>query len=84
MAHPRGSRGEAVRARDRTSLDGAVRLRRYHAGRELRVCSSELAELMRKPRVGGGGGNEKDVSPEEAAGQYLKRRRLGRAPKKSG
>jgi hypothetical protein len=60
------------------------RLRRYHAGRELRVCSPELAELMRRPPVGAGAGNETDVSPEEAADQYLRRRRLRQAPKKAG
>jgi hypothetical protein len=49
------------------------RLGRYHAGRELRVLGSELAELMRQPP--GRAGNKKELSPEEEADLYLERRR---------
>lgn len=51
------------------------RLSRYHAGRELRVRVSELADLMRKPPTSAGGRSDDDISPEEAAEQYLRRRR---------
>ena len=45
------------------------RLGRYHAGRELRVRGSELAELMPKPAVIAGTGNLDEVTPEKAAEQ---------------
>jgi hypothetical protein len=51
------------------------RLGRYHAGRELRVRSSELAELMRRSAVMAGIGNRKELTPEKEADLYLERRR---------
>lgn len=49
------------------------RLGRYHAGRELRVRGSELAELMRRPAVMAG--NQNVLTPEKEADLYLERRR---------
>jgi len=49
------------------------RLGRYHAGRELRVLSSELEVLMRKPPEGFGPGRQR--TREEEADLYLQRRR---------
>ena len=51
------------------------RLRRYHAGRELRVRGAELAELMRRPAVIAGIGNREELTPEKEADLYLERRR---------
>ena len=49
------------------------RLGRYHAGRELRVLSSELDALMRTPPEGFSPGRQR--TPEEEADLYLQRRR---------
>jgi hypothetical protein len=49
------------------------RLGRYHAGRELRVLSSELDALMRTPPDVLGAGKRR--TPEEEADWYLQRRR---------
>jgi hypothetical protein len=54
---------------------GWVRLNRYHAGRELRVRGSELADLMRRPAVMAGTGNRDELTPEKEAELYLRRRR---------
>jgi len=51
------------------------RLGRYHAGRELRVCGSELAELMRRPAAMAGTRNRDELTPEKEAELYLRRRR---------
>jgi hypothetical protein len=51
------------------------RLGRYHAGRELRVRGSELADLMRRPALVGGIGNREQLTPEKEADLYLERRR---------
>ena len=51
------------------------RLGRYHAGRELRVRSSELTELMRRPAVMAGIGNREPLSPEKEAELYLRQHR---------
>ena len=59
------------------------RLNRYYAGRELRVRSSELAALMRKPPVIAGTGNRDEMTPEKAAEEYLRRRRNGGTSKRS-
>jgi excisionase family DNA binding protein len=49
------------------------RLRRYHAGRELRVRTTELAELMGTP-ANSNGGNPSGATPEKEAELYLDRR----------
>jgi len=49
------------------------RLSRYHAGRELRVMSSELDALMRTPPEALGPGRRR--TPEQEADLYLQRRR---------
>ena len=51
------------------------RLGRYHAGRELRVRGSELADLMRRPALMAGTGNRDELTPEREAELYLRRRR---------
>jgi hypothetical protein len=53
------------------------RLRRYYAGRELRVLATELVTLMRTPS--GGNHGERRPTPEEEAAAYMekRRRRLG-------
>jgi excisionase family DNA binding protein len=51
------------------------RLRRYHAGRELRVLASELTALMRRPAVRASTGGDARPAPEEEAARYLERRR---------
>jgi hypothetical protein len=51
------------------------RLRRYHAGRELRVMASELTALMRRPAVKSGVNTDGRPTPEEEAARYLERRR---------
>ena len=50
------------------------RLRRYHAGRELRVRTTELAELLGTP-ANSNGGNPGEATPEKEAELYLDRRR---------
>ena len=50
------------------------RLHRYHAGRELRVRITELAELMGTP-ANSNGGNPSEATPEKEAELYLDRRR---------
>ena len=47
------------------------RLRRYHAGRELRVHVPELQALMRRPQ------REAEATPEDAAREFLARRASG-------
>jgi hypothetical protein len=59
---------------DDLRVDGAGRLRRYHAGRELRVRTTELAELMGTP-ANSNGGNSSEATPEKEAELYLDRRR---------
>jgi hypothetical protein len=49
------------------------RLRRYYAGRELRVLASELVTLMRTPL--GSNHGERRPTPEEEAAAYLEKRR---------
>src|SRR6187401_3337107 len=45
------------------------RLGRYHAGRELRVLSSELESAMRRPPEGLG--SKRHLTPEQEADLYL-------------
>jgi hypothetical protein len=51
------------------------RLRRYYAGRELRVLGSELAGLMRKPPGSSATQDDRRPTPEEEAALYLEKRR---------
>jgi hypothetical protein len=51
------------------------RLRRYRAGRELRVMASELSALMRSPAVRSAASGDERPTPEEEATRYLERRR---------
>ena len=51
------------------------RLRRYHAGRELRVRTTELAKLLGTP-ANSNAGNPGEATPEKEAELYLDRRRL--------
>jgi hypothetical protein len=60
------------------------RLRRYHAGRELRVRRSELSQLMQRPELPGDTRNEADATPEKEAELYLQRRRQGVPPRRFG
>lgn len=46
------------------------RLRRYHAGRELRVRVTELAELLHGPANCNGAGNPSPDTPEKEAELY--------------
>ena len=50
------------------------RLRRYHAGRELRVRVTELTQLMNWP-ANSNAGDPSPVTPEKKAELYLDRRR---------
>jgi excisionase family DNA binding protein len=50
------------------------RLGRYHAGRELRVRLSELQALVTQ------GGRKTEPTPEEAAREFLARRRASAGP----
>jgi hypothetical protein len=51
------------------------RLRRYYAGRELRVLDAELVTLMRRPPVDASNHGERRPTPEEEAALYLEKRR---------
>jgi hypothetical protein len=54
------------------------RLRRYYAGRELRVRAPELMALMSTPPVAGDAAEGERSSPEREAELYLARRRQRR------
>jgi hypothetical protein len=51
------------------------RLRRYYAGRELRVLGTELLTLMRRPPATASTHGERRPTPEEEAALYLEKRR---------
>jgi len=53
------------------SRDEGAPSRRTSAGRELRLRSSELAELMRRPAVMAGIGNREELTPEKEADLYV-------------